>query len=83
MAENPIIRYDIPNRIALGAFLVDEERVTGFTKPGSPTTLRAVPIYRFSGERIHEITILTWTRDWVTFRYTKRARTSVLRHCER
>jgi hypothetical protein len=38
---------------------VDEERVTGFTKPGSPTELRAVLIYRFSGELIHEIPILT------------------------
>jgi hypothetical protein len=59
MAENPDIHYDIPNRIALGAFVVDEESVTGFTKPGSPIELRAVLIYRFSGALIHEITILT------------------------
>jgi len=29
MTENPDIHYDIRNRIALGAFVVDEERVTG------------------------------------------------------
>ena len=59
IAENPDKHYDIPNRIAVGAFVVDEERVTGFTKPGSPIELRAVLIYRFSGALIHEITILT------------------------
>jgi len=59
MTENPEIHYDIPNRISLGAFVVDEERVTGFTKPGAPEEVRAVLIYRFSEELIREITILT------------------------
>jgi hypothetical protein len=59
MVENPDIHYDIPNRIALGAFVVDEEQVTGFTKPGSPAEARAVLIYRFSGDLISEIMILT------------------------
>lgn len=58
MAENPEIHYDIPNRIALGSFVVDEEHVTGFTKPGSAPELRAVLVYRFSGALISEITIL-------------------------
>jgi hypothetical protein len=59
MTENPGIHYDIPNRISLGAFVVDEEYVTGFTKPGSRPEMRAVLLYRFSGELIREITILT------------------------
>jgi hypothetical protein len=59
MTENPDIHYDIPNRISLGAFVVDEERVTGFTKPGSPAEVRAVLVYRFSGDLISEIMILT------------------------
>jgi len=59
MAENADMHYDIPNRIALGAFVVDEERVTGFTKPGSPAAVRAVLIYRFSGDLMQEITILS------------------------
>ena len=59
MIENPNLHYDIPNRIALGDFVIDEERVTGFTKPDSPDVVRAVLVYRFSGERIREITILT------------------------
>jgi len=59
MAENPDLHYDIPNRISLGTFVVDEECVTGFTKPGSRPEVRAVLIYRFSGELIQEITILS------------------------
>lgn len=59
MAEQPDIHYDIPNRISLGEFVVDEELVTGFSKPGSPAALGAVLVYRFAGELIREITILT------------------------
>ena len=57
MAENPDIHYDIPNRISLGEFVVDEERVTGFTKAGSPAEVSAVLIYRFVGTLIREITM--------------------------
>lgn len=59
MTESPDIHYDIPNRISLGEFVVDEERVTGFTKPGSPAALGAVLVYRLAGDLIREITILT------------------------
>jgi len=58
IAEQPDIHYDIPNRISLGEFVVDEELVTGFSKPGSPAA-RAVLVYRFAGDLIREITILT------------------------
>jgi hypothetical protein len=59
MADNPNLRYDIPSRISPGQWVIDEERVTGFTKPGSPDVVRAVLVYRFSGERIREILILS------------------------
>jgi hypothetical protein len=59
MSDNPQLHYDIPNRIALGEWVIDEERVTGFTKPGSPDVARAVLIYRFSGELIREIVMLS------------------------
>ena len=57
--DNPNIHYDIPNRITLGEWVIDEERVTGFNKPGSPDVMRAVLIYRLSGDRICEILILS------------------------
>ncbi len=63
IADHPNVRYDIPNRISLGEWVIDEERVTGFTKPGSPDVVRAVLAYRLSGERIQEILILTSERE--------------------
>jgi hypothetical protein len=59
MLDNPDLHYDIPNRIALGEWVIDEERVTGYTKPGSPEVVRAVLVYRFSHELIREILILS------------------------
>jgi hypothetical protein len=58
IADNPNLRYDIPNRISLAQWVIDEERVTGISKPGSPDVVRAVLVYRVSGERIQEILIL-------------------------
>lgn len=58
MTENPNIHDHIPTRIALGDFVIDEELVTGFSKPGAPDVVRAVLVYRFSGELIREISIL-------------------------
>jgi len=58
MAEHPNLHYDIPNRIALGGYVIDEERVTGYS-PGGPDVVRAVLIYRFAGEQIAEILILS------------------------
>jgi len=59
MIDNPNIRYEIPNRIALGDYVIDEERVTGFAKPGSTDVVRAVLVYRFSGDLIREILVLS------------------------
>jgi hypothetical protein len=58
MSDHPNLHYDIPNRIALGPYVIDEERVTGYS-PGGPEVVRAVLIYRFDGALIHEILILS------------------------
>ncbi len=58
MANHPDLHYEIPNRIALGAYVVDEECITGFS-PGGPDVRRAALIYRFDGELIREILILS------------------------
>lgn len=57
MSDHPNLHYDITNRIALGLYVIDEERVTGYS-PGGPEAVRAVLIYRFDGALIHEILIL-------------------------
>lgn len=58
MSDHPNLHYDIPNRIALGDYVIDEERVTGYA-PGEPDVVRAVLIYRFAGDLIREILILS------------------------
>ena len=59
MSDNPHLHCDIPNRIVPGELVIDDALVTGFTKPGSPDVVRAVLIYRYSGELIREIVILS------------------------
>ena len=58
MSDHPSLHYDIPNRISLGAYVIDEERVTGFS-PGGPDVVRAALVYRFADDLISEILILT------------------------
>lgn len=58
MSDHPNLHYDIPNRIALGVYVIDEERVTGYA-PGGPEVVRAALIYRFAGDLIQEIQILS------------------------
>ncbi len=58
MSDHPNLHYDIPNRIALGPYVIDEERVTGYS-PAGPEMVRAVLVYRFDGALIREILILS------------------------
>ena len=57
MADHPELHYDIPNRIALGHRVVDEERVTGMSGPRAGEVMRAVLVYRFGDGLIQEIVI--------------------------
>lgn len=52
------LHYDIPNRIALGPYVIDEERVTGYSH-GGPDMVRAALVYRFDGTVIQAILILS------------------------
>ena len=58
MSDHPNLHYDIPNRIALGNYVIDEERVTGYS-PSGPDVVRAVLVYRFTADLIREILILS------------------------
>lgn len=58
ISDHPNLHYDSPNRIALGRYVIDEERITGYS-PGGPDVKRAVPVYRFAGDLISEILILS------------------------
>ena len=59
MHDHPDLHYDIPNRIALGDWVVDEERVTGYAGSRAGEVVRAALVYRFSGSLIQEILILS------------------------
>lgn len=56
--DHPDLHYDISNRIALGPYVIDEERVTGYSA-GGPDVVRAVLVYRFADDLISEILILS------------------------
>jgi len=58
MKTHPNLHYDIPNRIALGAYVIDEERVTGYSA-GGPDEVRAALVYRLDGDLISQILILS------------------------
>jgi len=54
----PDLNAEIPNWIAVGQYVIDEEQLTGFTMPGNPTEVHAVVIYRVEGPVITEVTLL-------------------------
>ena len=59
MADHQDLHYDIPNRIALGEWVIDEERVTGYAGPRAGQVVRAALVYRLSDGLIQEILILS------------------------
>jgi hypothetical protein len=49
----------IPSRIIVGDHVVDEEHVTGFNLPGSPSELQAVAIYKVRDEMICSVVLIS------------------------
>jgi len=56
-APDVVVKGADTNRIALGDYVIDEERVTG--SPGRPEVVRAALVYRFENGLIQEILILS------------------------
>jgi uncharacterized protein (TIGR02246 family) len=52
--DNPNLHGEITNRIRIGAFVIDEERITGW----QPEPVRAVVIYHLSGDLIDHVRLL-------------------------
>jgi uncharacterized protein (TIGR02246 family) len=52
--QSPDLRAEISNRIEVGAFIIDEERVTGFVLPGMPSQIRAAVVYRVADDLIQD-----------------------------
>jgi hypothetical protein len=56
--RSPDLRAVIPNRIAVGPVVVDEELITGFNLPGAPSEMHSVVAYRVNDDLIDHARIL-------------------------
>ena len=57
-AQSPDLCGEIKNRIVVGDFVIDEEKITGVKLEGFPETLHAVAIYRVDGGQIVHVRLL-------------------------
>jgi hypothetical protein len=52
--QSPNLRAEISNRIEIEAFVIDEERVTGFLLPGMPSEIHVAVVYRVADGLIQD-----------------------------
>lgn len=57
-SRSPELNATVPKRIELGAVVVDEERITGFNLPGSPTEVQSIVAYRIHDDLIESAHLL-------------------------
>src|SRR5688500_6155547 len=58
-AQSPNLRVRIAHRIRVGAYVVDEEYVTGLNLAGVSPDMHGVAIYRVADDRIVHMRLLT------------------------
>jgi hypothetical protein len=56
--DSPRLQVDILSRMVVGECVIDDEQVTGFNLPGSPTELHAVVVYQVRDDKIHAVTFI-------------------------
>ena len=56
--DSPQLRVDVLSRMVIGEYVIDDEQVTGFNLPGSPTELHAVVVYQVQEDKIHGVTFI-------------------------
>ncbi len=59
LANSPALRAEVVRRIAVGAFVVDEERVRGLNLPGFPAEMHAAMVYQVRDGLIAHVRLLT------------------------
>ncbi len=57
-AQSPALHAEVVTRIAVGAYVIDEERTTGFHATGFPSEVHSAVIYRVSEGKIAWVRIL-------------------------
>jgi uncharacterized protein (TIGR02246 family) len=58
-AQSPDLHVNIPNRISIGDWVIDEEEASGFVFEGFPPDMHAAVIYRVSDGLIMRSQLLT------------------------
>ena len=56
---SPNLAVQIPSRIVVGDHVIDQEHVTGFNLPGSPSELQAVAIYKVRDQKICSVVLIS------------------------
>ena len=57
-ANSPQLRAEVRTRIRVGAFVIDEEHVTGLNLPGLPPAMHAAVVYRVDDGLIAHVRLL-------------------------
>ena len=57
--DSPNLRVDIPHRIVVGDYVIDEEQISGFILEGFPDTMRVAVAYRVQDGLIEEVVLFT------------------------
>lgn len=57
--DSPDLAVEIVNRIAVGALVMDEEKITGFVMPGYPQELHGAVVYRVEDGKIRGVLLLS------------------------
>lgn len=57
-AQSPDLHCEIPQRIRVGRYLVDEEAITGLHLAGFPTEIHGAAVCRVEGDRIVHVRLL-------------------------
>ena len=58
-SQSPQLHGEILNRIAVGEYVIDEERVTGIEMEGSPSEVHAAVVYRVLEGKIARVRLLS------------------------
>jgi hypothetical protein len=56
--DSPQLSVDIPSRVAVGDYVIDEEHISGFILDGYPSAMRAGVVYRVRDGLIHDVVLL-------------------------
>jgi hypothetical protein len=58
-SESPQLHGEMLNRISVGEYVIDEERVTGIEMEGSPSEVHAAVVYRVVEGKIAHVRLLS------------------------